>query len=56
MTPEQKYKLNKAIELIRDSIESETNNRILSVWLLVAGDYCNEIAEEILILNKKVKQ
>lgn len=49
MTYEQKYKLLKAIENIKDTInlEQETNSCILSVWLSVTGDYCKEVAKEI---------
>jgi hypothetical protein len=52
MTPQQTYKLKKAIDLIKDVLKlgeaSDFKNiPVLTVWLHVAGTYCNEIAEEI---------
>lgn len=48
MTEEQIYKLRKAIELINDSLRSESVNvKIISTWLSVAGGYCKEVAKEI---------
>lgn len=46
---EQKYKLQKAIELITDSINHFEDESMLyvSVWLSVAGDYCKEVAKEM---------
>jgi len=49
LTEEQRYKLNKVIELVNDSLdEREYNFKIISVWLSVAGDYCEEVAKEIM--------
>ena len=49
MTDEQRYKMEKAIELIKDVLTHDaTNTAILATWLGVAGDYCHEVADEIL--------
>jgi hypothetical protein len=49
MTKEQKYKLQKAIESITDSLKEEkvTDPKIISIWLSVASDYCREVAGKI---------
>lgn len=49
MTNKQTYKLEKAIQNIEDALrlQNETNSRIMSVWIKVAGDYCYEVAEEL---------
>ena len=53
MTHEQIYKLQKAMELINDSIGNTNMLRpsiklkIISTWLSVAGDYCKQVAEEL---------
>lgn len=49
MTPRQIYKLEKAIQNIEDTLrlQNETNPRIMAIWLSVAGDYCNEVADEL---------
>ena len=49
MTEEQRYKLERVLILVRDSLEQyqNTDNKIISVWLSVAGDYCKEVADEI---------
>ena len=49
MTDNQRYKLEQAIELIQDVLTHDaTNTAILATWLGVAGDYCHEVAEDIL--------
>lgn len=50
MTEEQKYKLRKTAELIADSMKQYqgTSPKIISVWLSVAGDYCHEVAKEMI--------
>ena len=54
---EQRYKLNKAIDLISDSIlrasRGEAKPKIISTWLSVAGDYCHEIAEDLIDETKR---
>ena len=47
MTPEQIYKLLKAVDLISDSIKSDASGKIVSTWLSVAGKYCKQVAAEI---------
>ncbi|MCK4328764.1 hypothetical protein KAX02_02870 [candidate division WOR-3 bacterium] len=49
ITDEQTYKLEKAIQLIEDTLrlQNETNSRVMAVWLSVAGDYCSEVAKEL---------
>jgi len=48
MTKEQKYKLARAISLIEESQRYKgDNHKVLSTWLRVAGDYCQEVAEEV---------
>ena len=49
MTNEQKYKIQKVVELATDTLNNyqNTDPKIISVWLSVAGDYCNEVAKEI---------
>lgn len=49
MTDKQKYQLEKAIELIEDALSNEDANlKFLAVGLSVAGDYCKEIAKEMI--------
>jgi len=49
MNDQQKYELEKAKELIEDSLicQNTRSNKILSTWLSVAGDYCRQVAEEL---------
>ena len=55
MTNQQVYKLEKVISLVEDTLrpQNETNDRVLAIWLKVAGDYCNEVAEDILKIKNK---
>ena len=47
MTEEQKYKLEKAKELIEDSLDDRVDYKFISVWLSVAGDYCKDVSKEL---------
>ena len=48
MTHEQVFKLEKAMELISDSIKrSDASRKIVSVWLSVASSYCKQVAKEL---------
>ena len=49
MNNRQTYRLEKAISLIEDALrlQNETPPKITSTWLRVAGNYCNEVAEEL---------
>lgn len=56
MTNEQKYKIQKVVELATNTLNNYQNTKpkIISVWLSVAGDYCNEVAKEINEKGKKL--
>lgn len=46
MKDEDIYKLETAIQLIRDVLDHDaTNTAILVTWLSVAGVYCRDVAE-----------
>ena len=48
MTPEQKFKLEKVIELVSSTLEQPGKDpKILTTWLRVSGDYCYEVADAI---------
>jgi len=41
----QESRLEKTIKLLEDALNID--NKAVSVWLSVAGDYCKEVAEEL---------
>ena len=48
LKPEQIYKLEQASVLIADTVHTDlTDPKILSTWLSVAGNYCHQIAREV---------
>ena len=47
--PEHTYKLSQAFVLIDDAYNAhDINPKVLATWLRVAGDYCHQVAEELL--------
>jgi len=47
--PEHQHKLAQASILIDDAYHAENvAPKVISTWLRVAGDYCHQVAQEIL--------
>ena len=41
-------KLSQAMILIDDACNTQIDPKVIATWLRVAGDYCYQVAEEIL--------
>lgn len=47
LTKEQKKKINQTIELLGAIAQMDENSSEIIGWLLMAGDYCREVVEEL---------